>query len=180
MEFFALNIHLFKPLIYKNTKSKDLDFIKITPVNLVESERRFIKDLEEYLDKKETSFDEIYLLRNPSRKGIGFFETKNFYPDFILWTINGSEQTITFIDPKGLVWVDLDDEKIKWFYEIKDIQDMLNKKEKMDITLNCCIVTETLFSELKWNTTKPDLEKKNIFFMDDTDYLDRIFSIILE
>jgi len=96
-----------------------LEFIKISPVNLVESERDFIKQLDKYLENIE--FDEIYLLRNPSRKGIGFFETKNFYPDFILWIIKGDQQIITFIEPHGLIMTDYDDEKLSLYKEIKNM-----------------------------------------------------------
>lgn len=30
---------------------------------------------------------ELYLLRNKSKKGIGFFDALGFYPDFIVWLI---------------------------------------------------------------------------------------------
>jgi len=174
LEFFALNIHLFKPLIYKNliyksSKSKTLDFIKISPVQLVESEREFIKLLEQYIDEKhsEKYFDEIYLLRNPSRKGIGFFETKNFYPDFVLWTIKGDLQTITFIDPKGLVMVDYDDEKLGLCKRIKEIEAEINKREGLKIKLNSFILAHNYYDELRWNISKEELNNKNILFLKD-------------
>ncbi len=169
MEFFALNVHLFKPLIYKNSKAKDLEFIKISPVSLVESERDFIKLLDKYVEHNPNSsfFDEIYLLRNPSRKGIGFFETKNFYPDFILWTIKGDEQTINFIDPKGLIMVDPDDEKIGLYQEIKHIEEDLKKKYKLKVNLNSFILSHTKYSDLNWSVSKEELMNKNILFLED-------------
>ncbi|MCD4822572.1 MAG: DEAD/DEAH box helicase family protein [Methanococcoides sp.] len=181
MDFFAMNVHLFKPLIYKNVKAKDLEFIKISPVNLVESERDFIKQLNLYLenDSKALGFDEIYLLRNPSRKGIGFFETKNFYPDFILWTIKGDEQTINFIDPKGLVRVDHHDEKIGLHKEIKHIEKDLKNKSKLNINLNSFILSRTNYSDLNWSESKDELMNKNILFLEDgADFLKQMFEKI--
>lgn len=181
LEFFAFNIHLFKPLIYKSTKSKDLEFIKISPTNLVESEKEFIKQLDDYLDSnsKTLQFEEIYLLRNPSRKGIGFFETKNFYPDFILWTIKGDEQTITFIEPHGLVMVNYDDEKLSLYSEIKQIEKELNNKTKLSIKLNAFIISPTKYEDLKWNVNKEELLKKNILFLSDgPEFLNQLFKTI--
>ncbi len=176
LEFFATNIHLFKPLIYK-TKLKDLEFIKISPVNLVESEKDFIKQLEKYLEKIE--FDEIYLLRNPSRKGIGFFETKNFYPDFILWIIKGEQQTINFIEPHGLQWTDYEDEKLSLYKDIKKIETDLKNKTKLNIKLNSFILSKTNYTDLDWNISKEDLIKQNILFLEDGDaFLDQMFQVI--
>jgi len=170
LDFFAMNIHLFQPLIYKN-ESRKLEFIKISPVQLVESERDFIKFLNQYIDEKkeEIKFDEIYLLRNPSRKGIGFFETKNFYPDFVFWTIKGDEQTISFIDPKGLVMINYDDEKLELYTKIKEIESELNKKEGLKIKLNSFILSKTNYADinLKWGVTKNSLKEKNILFLED-------------
>lgn len=181
LEFFAFNIHLFKPLIYKSTKSKDLEFIKISPANLVESEKEFIKQLDAYLDSnsKTLEFEEIYLLRNPSRKGIGFFETKNFYPDFILWTIKGEEQTITFLEPHGLMMVDYEDEKLSLYSEIKQIEKELNNKTKLSIKLNAFIISPTKYEDLKWKVSKEELLKKNILFLNDgSEFMNQLFKTI--
>jgi len=180
LDFFAMNIHLFQPLIYKN-ESRNLEFIKISPVQLVESERDFIRLLNQYIDEKkeEIKFDEIYLLRNPSRKGIGFFETKNFYPDFVFWTIKGDEQTISFIDPKGLVMINYDDEKLELYTKIKEIESELNKKEGLKIKLNSFILSKTNYADLKWGVTKGSLKEKNILFLEDKlEAIDQLFKKI--
>ncbi len=169
MEFFALNIHLFKPLIYKS-KSK-LSFVRISPENLVKSERNFIILLEQFLEhyNRDIEYEEIYLLRNPSRKGIGFFETKGFYPDFILWIVKKEGQIIDFIDPKGLMFVDRDDEKLKLYKDIKTIESNLNQSTGQDIILNSFILSITEFAQLfkKWGVSKAELEKENILFLED-------------
>ena len=169
IEFFALNIHLFKPLIYRS-KSK-LNFIRISPENLVKSERDFIILLEEFLENHnpDFEFDEIYLLRNPSRTGVGFFETKGFYPDFILWIIKEDQQIIDFIDPKGLVFIDKNDEKLKLYKDIKNIESALNQSTGLNIILNSFILSITEFKDLlkKWNMPKKELEQQNILFLED-------------
>ena len=176
LDFFATSIHLFKPLIYKST-SKELEFIKISPVNLVESERIFIKQLDQYLKDKE--FNEIYLLRNPSRKGIGFFETKNFYPDFILWILKEEQQIINFIEPHGLVMTEYGDEKLQLYKDIKTIQQELQEKTKNNIVLNSFILSKTNYKDLPWSIPKQELIKQNILFLEDGDeFLNQMFKII--
>lgn len=175
IKFFSLNIHLFQPLLYKNSINDELDFIKISPLDLVKSERDFIKLLKDYVDK-ESLFDNIYLLRNPSRKGIGFFKTKGFYPDFILWTIKGDKQSIAFIDPKGLQRVKKDDEKLELYKDIKDIESQLKGKTGLDISLFSFIFSRTNYSDLSWDMSKEDLNDKNILFLEDgEEALEKIF-----
>lgn len=175
-------VHLFQPLIYKR---KNVDMIKISPNNLVESERKFIKDLSKYLDenKEKIDFDKIYLLRNPSSSGISFFDTKNFYPDFILWAIKGEKQVISFIDPKGLQFVAIDDQKILLHKDIKDVQKQLEDKEKKNIELHSFILSETKYQDLNWRkinkVDKKQLENMNILFLEDKEkYLDILFDKI--
>ena len=44
-----------------------------------------------------------FLLRNLTRgKGVGFFDSSGFYPDFILWVKGKDGQRIVFIDPHGM------------------------------------------------------------------------------
>ncbi len=169
LDFFAYNIQLFKPFIYKNSKEKELDFLKISPTNLVESERDFIRQLNDYLDfkKDELEYDEIYLLRNPSKKGIGFFQTQNFYPDFILWIIKGSQQSITFIEPHGLQMTTPNDEKLSLPNEIKKIQRDMNDKYNSNLILNAFILSPTNYNDLSFGIEKAKLEDANILFMED-------------
>ena len=35
-------------------------------------------------------------------KGIGFYENEGFYPNFILWILEGAKQRIVFIEPHGM------------------------------------------------------------------------------
>lgn len=63
---------------------------------LNESEFQFVKDLKDWCDqhqeRNEQEGVELFLLRNRSRgKGVGFFETGGFYPDFILWMLKDNK-----------------------------------------------------------------------------------------
>lgn len=176
-------VHLFQPLLYKK---KEFDLVKISPNNLVKSERKFVLNLSKYLEeqKKILAFDKIYLLRNPSSSGIGFFKTKNFYPDFILWIIKDNKQIISFIDPKGLQYVSIDDEKILLYKDIKEVEKKLENKEKKSIELHSFILSETKYENLNWRKTnridKKQLENMNVLFLEDGNkYLDIMFNKIL-
>lgn len=84
--------HLYRPLMHVAKSSK----IQIAPIWLNESEFQFVKDLHEHLPKQNGS--EFYLLRNQSRgKGIGFFEAGNFYPDFLLWKVQGTSNILRLL-----------------------------------------------------------------------------------
>ncbi len=77
------------------------------PPGLNGSERRFVEDMRTYCrSEKDKSLTDkgIYLLRNLSRgQGMGFFEKRGFYPDFILWIKDNSAQRIVFIEPHGML-----------------------------------------------------------------------------
>ena len=86
-------------------KDTNEPLIKISPVALNVGESTFVKHVRKYYNEhKEDTLKgkDVYLLRNERRKGIGFFEASNFYPDFILWVNDGVKQHVTFIDPKGI------------------------------------------------------------------------------
>lgn len=66
---------------------------------------------------------ELFLLRNQSRgKDVGFFETGNFHPDFILWTLIDRKQYAIFIEPHGLLHEGLTGEKVLFRKRIKDVE----------------------------------------------------------
>ncbi len=135
--------HLYSPIasIAGGEKFRE---IKTVPTRLNEGERDFLRHLREFV--KETKiFDgkELFVLRNLSVKGIGFFmESSSFYPDFILWVVEKKKQYIYFIDPKGILLGDnhFNNSKILWCRESapeigKKIQEELNK-DKKDINLS--------------------------------------------
>ena len=146
--------HLYRPLLCftgKSTNDKGEPLVEIKPVALNQGERQFVADLKTFYNNTPDFFQnkELYLLRNESRRGIGFFEANNFYPDFILWIVQGRKQHIAFIDPKGITHLNgLNDLKIKLAQFIRtDIEPRLNDKA---ITLNSYIISNTELSKVQW------------------------------
>lgn len=147
--------HLYQPLLYINGSDtafmddNGTSLIEIRPVPLNVGERNFLVDIQHFADSdKGRDFlkdKELYLLRNKSRKGIGFFDASGFYPDFIVWLIVGEHQYVSFVDPKGILRLKrFSDEKIELHKKIKDMEKLLKKDN--DITLNSYIIANTPLS----------------------------------
>ena len=124
----------------------------------------------------------MYLLRNKSKTGIGFFEADNFYPDFILWIKEPNIQRISFIDPKGLMMITSNESKIQFCNKIKMLQKNLantNKDEK--IILNSFILSVTDYDKLisKWGQTKEAMEALNVLFLNDNTCIENLLNKIL-
>jgi hypothetical protein len=172
--------HLYQPLLYKG---KELSCVGVTPVPLNEGEGDFIEDLKAYLLRNRERFENkpLYLLRNLSKKGLGFFEAGNFYPDFIMWLIDGNKQYVTFIDPKGLRNVDLlHGAKVSFYREIKKLEEKLND---CNIVLNSFIISTTTYqalTDVQNALTKKELTKKHVLFQkDDRDaYIEQLFNAL--
>lgn len=176
--FFAQ--HLYEPLIYLNS-----DLIEVRPVHLNEGERDFIVDLRFfYQDNRESFRDkELYLLRNMSRgRGIGFFEAGNFYPDFILWLVDGKRQHITFVDPKGIRNLQgPDDPKIRFYRTIKDLEARLGDTS---IVLDSFILSNTPYQQVSWwdgGMTLAGFESRHVLFTkpDRNNYISKMIYEIL-
>ncbi|CAN1575792.1 DEXHc_RE_I_HsdR domain containing protein [Spirosomataceae bacterium] len=163
-------LHLYQPLIYIE-KGKFEEVVKVQPVALNKGERDLVEDLKAYL-KNNTEFfadKQLYLLRNMSKKGIGFFEANNFFPDFILWLVNGEKQNVSFIDPKGLRQIQgFLDSKIQLHKTIKTvIQPKLNDP---NIELNSYIISNTPYNQLshwKGQESIDDFNSQHVLFQKD-------------
>jgi hypothetical protein len=134
--------HLYQPLLVKQDNSN----IVTIPTGLNKGESTFVEDLKNYLS--EHSIDaEIYLLRNLTRsKGVGFYESHSFYPDFIMWIKKGQKQTIVFIDPKGLTHMGLDDPKLKLHEYLRE---QIEKEiGNPNIKLDAFVISVTSFRDL--------------------------------
>lgn len=169
--------HLYQPLLYFGGGRE----IEIKPVALNESERDFLDDLKTYYENQQVFFEgkELYLLRNRSRgHGIGFFEAGNFYPDFIMWLVDGDTQYVTFIDPKGIGRVGIEDDKINFFKTIKGLETDLGDPNAI---LNSFIISNTRFSDLPVHGSREDWEVKNVLFqVEDKDgYVGKVFEKVL-
>lgn len=156
--------------------------IKISPVALNLGEERFVEDIRKYYaDHKVDTLagKEVYLLRNESRKGIGFFEANNFYPDFILWVNDGKRQHVSFIDPKGIRNLrGLTDPKIQLHQLLKrDVEPILGDT---DIVLDSYIIANTPYSDVAYWGEKQAFRQNHVLFQEDEGYMNELFAMIGE
>ena len=79
---FDFKSHLYAPLICLEKSNLK---IQVSPVALNADERLFVDYLRTYVESHSTELEgkSLYLLRNKSKVGMGFFEAGNFYPDYI-------------------------------------------------------------------------------------------------
>jgi hypothetical protein len=183
VEAFDQLMHLYKPLVYvgKGYENK----LQVFPVALNDAEHQFMKDFELQVQRMGSSkeFDEIFLLRNQSKKGIGFFaEGNNFYPDFILWIKKANKQYLSFIDPKGIRNSrGINDPKIQFYkYLAEKVQPQVASE---NLVLNSFIISNTKWIEVNWkdNLTVQDFNKNHVYFQEDQNmnYVDLIISKIV-
>jgi hypothetical protein len=171
--------HLYTPLIiYKKGKEN----IKTSPVKLNKGETEFVLNLRDYLLKNKQTLQnkEIFLLRNLSKRGVGFFITSGFYPDFILWINERDRQRIKFIDPKGLRNLgNFQDEKIQFCTTLlKDIEKEIKKKVK-NVELEAFILSTSRYEDVKktfgtGNHSKDEFEQNHVLFMEDPVYIEKL------
>ena len=185
--------HLYFPLLCLRDKDangkkflKDLHtnepLIKFSPVPLNLGESVFVKHVREYYDKHKDDIlkgKEVYLLRNESRKGIGFFEACNFYPDFILWVNEGERQHVTFIDPKGIRNMKgINDPKIQLYNLLKtEVEPSLGD---VNITLDSYIISNTAYDKVEFLGDYPDFKENHVIFQTEDTYMDELFLRILK
>lgn len=116
-----VDLHLYNPLTIQ------AGAVKSVPTGLVPSEQRFAEQLRTFWEQAvlDAAWNgcTIYLLRNQPKKGIGFFQTAGFYPDFLLWMKRGARQALAFVDPKGLLrW---EEEKVELLAYIRSLSGTL-------------------------------------------------------
>ncbi|NOI66463.1 DEAD/DEAH box helicase family protein [Vibrio sp. 99-8-1] len=183
--------HLYSPMLHLKS-GVDSDLFKITPTHLNQGEFDFVSDLRTFYQGSPSILEgrEIYLLRNQSRgRGVGFFEAGNFYPDFILWIIDGDKQHIVFVDPKGILRCEgINDPKLQFFETIKDLEgkmrsDGLQHSDKVE--MHSFIVANTPLSKVRWWNEKltgvNEFASRNVLFQydDPTGYIEKLFNKVL-
>lgn len=179
--------HLYYPMM--GPEFPDNLPLKMRPIALeAPSEVKFVRDLEAFYNspaaKDLLAGRSLYLLRNADTqaKGLGFARAGNFYPDFLLWLVDDTtgQQWLSFVDPKGLRNLDLNDPKLGLYAEIKEREKELNDP---NLILNAFILSYTPHSDLlNVGTTgsKAELEERNVLFMDDGRdvYLEKMLKIL--
>lgn len=177
--------HLYLPLLLEKN-----DKVHTVPPGLKESEEQFVRDLKEYwAAEKDGSLagKEVFLLRNLSRGiGVGFFEESGFYPDFILWVLDGKRQRIVFIEPHGMIHnkAYIHDEKARLHERLPVLaREIELRSKKKNITLDSFIISATPYDDLQkryddgtWDYNK--FAEKHILFQNrnpEYDYLRILF-----
>ena len=163
--------HLYQPLLVQGV-------ITSSPPVLQDSERQFVADLRCYCATAPDALPdgaELFLLRNLSRgKGVGFFESSGFFPDFILWVKSKDAQRIVFIEPHGMLHEKAyaHDDKASLHERLPKLsQEISSRSGKGDVQLDSFIVSKTSYQAL-WNRygdgnwTKDDFAAKHILFRD--------------
>lgn len=170
--------HLYQPLFHVRRGGK----IQVIPVALNESEYTFVQDLKQYVDANKASFKaggrELFLLRNMSRgRGIGFFEARNFHPDFIMWLIEGGKQFVTFIEPHGLQQEHAGSPKLRFYETVKEIEQRLGDPA---VVLNSFILSWTRHGQLDWGLAREEMQMQHVLFMmeDKTTYVATMFAML--
>jgi hypothetical protein len=126
------------------------------------SEVQFVRDLEAFYSspagQKAIGKRSLYLLRNADTKakGLGFALAGNFYPDYLLWLVDDDtgEQWLSFVDPKGIRQMNLNDAKFGLYKEVKVLQEKLSATKFSDL-LN-----------VSNQYVQADLEDHHVLFMD--------------
>jgi len=143
--------HLYQPLLIERG-----DKVRSEPPGLKESERKFVEDLRAYcLAERDKSLAaaEVFLLRNLSRgKGIGFFEKRGFYPDFILWIKRADSQRIVFVEPHGMLHAEAyqHDDKARLHEALPALAVAMCKRSgAKGVALDSFIVSATPFEDLR-------------------------------
>ena len=155
--------------------------IGISPVALNEDELKFVKALQKHITAHASFFTdkELYVIRNRSKKGIGFFDDAGFYPDFILWLIADDKQFITFIDPHGMGRESVSSSKVRLYNRLK--ADIESKLPVPSVFLTSFILSPTKYSELSdKSATIEEWNANHVLFMDDSDYIEKLFAEINE
>ena len=180
--------HLYQPLLL------EADGIEISPPGLVESEKKFVTDLREHwCANQEGSLAgvEAFLLRNQSRgTGVGFFESSDFYPDFILWIKQGDDQRIMFIEPHGMLLANkayIHDEKARLHERLPALAQSISERteDAENVNLDSFIISATPYGDL-WESydsgdwSRDKFSEKHILFQETQDYIAEIFRPILE
>jgi hypothetical protein len=144
--------HIYIPLLLEQKG------LQVSPPGLASSEEQFVRDLRAFWEQEKCGLlagKELFLLRNLSRgKGIGFFEGRGFYPDFILWVLEPSRkhQRIVFIEPHGMVYAKayIHDEKARLHEYLRTLSQQLPPPSNgWTVELDSYLVSATPFDELR-------------------------------
>jgi len=172
-----LTNHYYLPVIVSETEKIDY----LNHIINVDSEVRFIEQLEEYLAKPNNVFtkfdwwmfskldqtlDEVFIpYYNPKENKIS-----NFKPDFIFWMQKGNRYLILFVDPKGTEYAD-GYRKIDGYSRIFENGE---KKESRDFSYNGFVINTKLLLKPKRGIAEVLENYRRYWFDNFTDFEGKI------
>ena len=144
--------HLYQPLPVQHAAK-----VTFRPPALNEGEHRFVGDLRIYCRQEATGAlagKELFLLRNQGRgHGVGFFEQRGFYPDFILWVKSGDAQRIVFVEPHGMLHAGpyAQDDKARLHEKLRELEAEMAASHAGpgNVALDSYIISTTPFEDLQ-------------------------------
>jgi hypothetical protein len=190
-----LDNHLYTPLIIWKKNKEEINSV---PVKLNKGETKFLEDFKSFLVNNNSLIEDydIFLLRNLSKKGIGFFLRTGFYPDFVIWVRKESEQRIIFVDPKGIRNLgNFNDDKIQFCVselpEISQrlIEELNRKGEIINLQMSAFILSVSEYDkiretwhdgklrDIRFENAKKEFERYKILFVEDPEYMRKILGI---
>lgn len=99
---------VYQPLVYETKNTSLPKELQVKPAPLEESEHDFVQSLRRFWQIHHTEAEfaslKLYLMRNASKKGLGFHNKTGFYPDFILWVEHpgAGGWRVVFVEPHGM------------------------------------------------------------------------------
>lgn len=152
--------------------------IRCQPVALNKGEEGFIDSVEDYVKSMPAALAgaHVHVLRNESRRGMGFFVGAGFYPDFIVWIERGGNQWVVFVDPKGATHMATRAAAAKLTLPAL-LWDIERRNGLPDVRLDAFLVFGTREKDLDdaWVRAHGD----RIVFAEQPDYVERMFSRVL-
>jgi len=171
--------HYYIPVLVSETEKIDY----LNHIINVESERKFIEELEEYLTKPDNVFsqfdwwmfskldqtlDEVLIpYYNPKENNIA-----NFKPDFIFWAQKGKRYLILFVDPKGTEHAD-GYRKIDGYSRIFEIEQGGHKVSR-DFLYNGSVINTKLLLMPKRGIADVPENYRKYWFDNFVDFADKI------
>jgi hypothetical protein len=167
---------LYQPLfIKKDIENKDSDErLKAPAQSLNEDERRLVERLDSLCKRGKLHRETIYLLRNPSSRGVGF--EQGGYPDFLLWIKSQGHQKLIFLDPHGMIFEPANIEnsdKVKLASRIDDLENHLDNSS-VELYSYVISVTSEQMLRNKFDDFSIENYENNNVYLQDKGYLERI------
>ena len=119
-------------------------------------------------------------------------ESSSFYPDFIIWVVDGFTQYIYFLDPKGIMLgeTNFNNPKVLWCKnDVRELEkkihgDLANNNSGIRVNMSAYILSITPFEKVTKIWSDGEAKRENfsenriLFIENNKEYLSEIFSNI--